>query len=140
MIKNQETAYNYRIPVLGSLPIIGPLFRHSGKTRCKSNLVVFITPHIVTREDHVDLKKELEQFEVYDKDMLEKKIYYSKKKIRSRFNSDSASVKETPAGKVEELSGRSSETDSTIIVNDSSATLKPGPGKTEADTTGSTPK
>jgi type IV pilus assembly protein PilQ len=140
LIKNQETAYNYRIPVLGSLPIIGPLFRHSGKTRSKSNLVVFITPHIVTREDHVDLKKELEQFEVYDKDMLEKKIYYSKKKIRSRFNSDSASVKETPAGKVEELSGRSSETDSTIIVNDSSATLKPGPGKTEADTTGSTPK
>ena len=140
LIKNQETAYNYRIPVLGSLPIIGPLFRHSGKTRSKSNLVVFITPHIVTREDHVDLKSELEQFEVYDKDILEKKIYFGRKKIRSRFNSDSTSVKETPDGKVEELPENGSENDSTAVVNDTSVTLKPGPGKTEADTTGSTPK
>jgi len=39
-----------KIPVLGDLPLIGKLFRSRTKTAVNSELVVFITPHILTPE------------------------------------------------------------------------------------------
>lgn len=39
-----------KIPVLGDLPLIGGLFRSRAKTAVNSELVVFITPHILTTE------------------------------------------------------------------------------------------
>jgi len=39
-----------KIPVLGDLPLIGGLFRSRAKTAVNSDLVVFITPHILTPE------------------------------------------------------------------------------------------
>ncbi len=94
LIKNQETAYNYKIPVLGSIPIIGALFKHSGKTRSKSNLVVFITPHIVTRDEHVDIERELEKYDLHDKSFIEKKLYYGIRKHRSKASNDSLDLNE----------------------------------------------
>lgn len=88
LIKNQETEFNYKIPFLGSLPIIGALFRHSGKNRIKSNLVVFITPHIVTKDDHVDLERELEKYDIHNKDFIERQIYKGVQKIRKRINKE----------------------------------------------------
>lgn len=84
LIKNQETNYSYKIPFLGNLPIIGAFFRHSGKTRSKSNLIVFITPHIVIGDSKVNLEEELEQFEIHDMNIFEKTIHDGIKKIRSR--------------------------------------------------------
>jgi type IV pilus assembly protein PilQ len=63
LIKNQESQFRYKVPLLGNIPIIGALFRHSGTTKSKSNLVVYITPTIVTREQVVDLDAELERFD-----------------------------------------------------------------------------
>ena len=84
LIKNQETNFHYKIPFLGDLPLLGPLFRNSGKTRSKSNLIVFITPHIVLGDSEVDLEKEMEQYEIHDMNIIEKSIYDGVKKIRSR--------------------------------------------------------
>ena len=39
-----------KIPILGDLPLIGGLFRSRAKTAVNSELVVFITPHILTTE------------------------------------------------------------------------------------------
>jgi len=39
-----------KIPILGDLPLIGGLFRSRAKTAVNSELVVFITPHILTPE------------------------------------------------------------------------------------------
>ena len=36
-----------RVPGLGRLPLLGPLFRHDGKDRERRELVVFITPRLV---------------------------------------------------------------------------------------------
>ncbi len=36
-----------KIPVLGSIPWVGQLFRHDGKDNEKRELVVFITPRLV---------------------------------------------------------------------------------------------
>ncbi len=58
-LKDQETAVlgglvresnektESKVPVLGDLPLIGWLFKNSNMKRKKTNLVVFITPHIV---------------------------------------------------------------------------------------------
>jgi len=39
-----------RIPVLGELPLIGGLFRSRNRSTVRSELVVFLTPHILTPE------------------------------------------------------------------------------------------
>ena len=39
-----------KIPVLGDVPILGYLFRHKNKTVVKKNLLIFITPKIVTAD------------------------------------------------------------------------------------------
>ncbi len=49
----------YRVPFLGDLPILGWLFKTRSTGREKTNLYVFITPHIVrTQEDASALYKE----------------------------------------------------------------------------------
>ncbi len=110
LIKNQESEYSYKVPFLGSIPIIGALFRQSGKMRQKSNLVVFITPHIITENENVELEKELEKYDLNDKSFIERGIYSVKKKLQSRaedrdsimsLKPDSSSVK-APVAKLQE--------------------------------------
>lgn len=40
-----------KIPILGDLPVIGALFRSRNKTSRRTNLMVFLTPHIVDDEE-----------------------------------------------------------------------------------------
>ena len=40
-----------KVPLLGDIPIIGVAFRSESKSRQKSNLMVFVTPTIITDED-----------------------------------------------------------------------------------------
>ena len=47
--RNEETK---RVPCVGNIPILGWLFKTYGGTKTKTNLLVFITPHIIrTAED-----------------------------------------------------------------------------------------
>ena len=55
LVKNQETSAKQKIPFLGDIPIIGALFRTNVKARTKSNLVVYITPHILTSKNKINL-------------------------------------------------------------------------------------
>lgn len=41
-----------KVPLLGDIPFMGGLFRADSKSRQKSNLIVFITPTIVTDDDY----------------------------------------------------------------------------------------
>ncbi|CAN5387000.1 hypothetical protein BH10PSE19_BH10PSE19_14930 [soil metagenome] len=38
-----------RIPILGSLPVIGVLFRHTAKVEARQELLIFVTPKIITQ-------------------------------------------------------------------------------------------
>jgi general secretion pathway protein D len=50
---------DYKVPFLGEIPILGWLFKTKGKSREKTNLYVFITPHVVrTMADANTLYKE----------------------------------------------------------------------------------
>jgi type II secretory pathway component GspD/PulD (secretin) len=94
LIKNQESESHDKIPVLGNLPLIGRLFRSSSKTQIQSNLVVFITPHVVREhEKNVDVEKEIEDYDIHDMNFIEKRIHNAVKKVRGTktFNKKSKS-------------------------------------------------
>lgn len=53
LIKETNSKTNTKIPILGDIPIIGWLFKNSTTERKKTNLIVFITPHIIrSAEEH----------------------------------------------------------------------------------------
>jgi len=39
-----------KIPILGSLPVIGVLFRHTVESKNRTNLIIFVTPRVMTSE------------------------------------------------------------------------------------------
>ena len=47
-----ETEVETKVPVLGDLPLVGVLFRSKSTTTRKTNLLIFLTPHVIdTPED-----------------------------------------------------------------------------------------
>ncbi len=49
LIREDQTKVVRRIPWLGSLPVIGWLFRHTVDAKERTNLMVFVTPHVVSK-------------------------------------------------------------------------------------------
>jgi general secretion pathway protein D len=43
-----------KVPILGDLPVVGWLFKSMKKQKAKTNLLVFITPHIISRAEDMD--------------------------------------------------------------------------------------
>lgn len=48
LVKDQLTDTKKKVPILGDIPIFGLLFQKSEKTNAKTDLMIFITPHIIT--------------------------------------------------------------------------------------------
>jgi hypothetical protein len=84
LIKNQETSSFQKVPFFGSLPLIGTLFRHSAKKAIQSNLMVFITPHIVSSGESVDMNKMIEEYDVHDMGVIEKSVHNRMKRIHDK--------------------------------------------------------
>ncbi len=55
IMQDREIESVSKIPVLGDIPLLGQLFRHTTKTKTKVNLLVFLTPHII--EDTSDFRR-----------------------------------------------------------------------------------
>lgn len=51
LVRNQEFESYKKIPLLGDIPIIGWLFRNSSIQTARSNLMIFLTPHIIHGAD-----------------------------------------------------------------------------------------
>jgi MSHA type pilus biogenesis protein MshL len=47
LMKDTVTEYNDKVPFLGDIPILGRLFSTKGKGKEKTELVIFLTPHII---------------------------------------------------------------------------------------------
>jgi general secretion pathway protein D len=47
LIANEKSSNDSKIPLLGDIPVLGQLFRFSAKSNQKSELLIFLTPHIV---------------------------------------------------------------------------------------------
>ena len=50
LIKDQVTETKKRVPILGDIPFLGEVFRKSESTKTKTELMIFLTPHIITPE------------------------------------------------------------------------------------------
>lgn len=48
LIKEEESEQISRVPFLGRLPLIGFLFRSTEKVKSRSELVIFVRPHVIT--------------------------------------------------------------------------------------------
>jgi len=55
IIKNSVSTTVNKLPVVGDIPILGKLFQSTGTTKSKTELLVFLTPHVV--RDSNDARK-----------------------------------------------------------------------------------
>jgi general secretion pathway protein D len=53
MIREDKVKNVSAVPLLGSLPLLGPLFRSEDTTSEKTNLLIFMTPHVISGSDQL---------------------------------------------------------------------------------------
>ena len=51
LISNSKSASDSKVPILGDIPLLGMLFKSSAKSDAKTELLMFLTPHIVKSPD-----------------------------------------------------------------------------------------
>jgi len=47
LMQNTKTKSDYKIPLLGDIPLLGAAFKRSVKADAKTELLIFLTPHVV---------------------------------------------------------------------------------------------
>ena len=50
LVKDKIIDIKKKLPLLGDIPVLGLIFQKSEKTNTKTDLMIFITPHIITPE------------------------------------------------------------------------------------------
>ncbi|HOP28472.1 MAG TPA: secretin N-terminal domain-containing protein [Spirochaetota bacterium] len=71
LIRSSKKETEYKVPILGDIPLLGWFFKNKSKEDEKTNLLVFITPRVVT--DPEKIKKITEEKEQAIKKMQEEK-------------------------------------------------------------------
>jgi len=69
LIKDNSGVYEGKVPILGDIPLIGNLFKYTSKTGEKTELLVLVTPTILSDKDDPqnitnELRKELKWFDM----------------------------------------------------------------------------
>ncbi|MCL1911246.1 MAG: hypothetical protein FWG13_03475 [Leptospirales bacterium] len=54
LIQNSKVETVNKVPILGDIPLLGWFFKNKTSGYSKTNLLVFITPHIVTKEEKLE--------------------------------------------------------------------------------------
>ena len=54
LIRNSKIVEETRVPILGEIPLLGYFFKRKSVSDNKTNLLVFITPYIVTKQHKID--------------------------------------------------------------------------------------
>lgn len=70
LIKDETTRTTQKLPILGDIPYIGNAFKHVREDTEKTELVVFLTPHIIGGDKDMTQfdKKKLKSLKGYDQD------------------------------------------------------------------------
>jgi general secretion pathway protein D len=63
LMQDEITNSKQKIPIVGDIPLLGFLFRHTATSKAKKNLLIFITPHIIrdTQDFSIILKRKIEE-------------------------------------------------------------------------------
>jgi general secretion pathway protein D len=54
LIRDDKTTVESKIPLIGDLPLVGGLFRTKKDRLEKTNLLIFITPHVLSSQEDLD--------------------------------------------------------------------------------------
>lgn len=80
LMKDDHSSDESKVPLLGDIPLLGALFRSSHTTREKTELLVFITPHVVTNSAEAQaltIQKESETTEKKTPHRLDAQSHYA---------------------------------------------------------------
>ena len=55
LTRNDDTEVTKKIPILGDIPLLGWLFRWDSRSVTKSNILIFVTPRIMSRPEDADV-------------------------------------------------------------------------------------
>jgi general secretion pathway protein D len=58
LMQNQVNDITNKVPILGDIPVLGNFFRSNNKTKSKTELLVFLTPHIVHNAEDAERIRE----------------------------------------------------------------------------------
>lgn len=61
IISNNDQKRVNKVPILGDIPLLGQLFRNTTRTKGRTELVVFLTPHIVAEPEDADKLRDYER-------------------------------------------------------------------------------
>ncbi|RKY31164.1 MAG: type II secretion system protein GspD, partial [Candidatus Omnitrophota bacterium] len=62
LMRNDTETTVHKVPFFGDIPLIGKLFQKESKKNIKTNLLIFITPHIITSfEEAEKIREEKEE-------------------------------------------------------------------------------
>ncbi len=104
MIENESTTGDYKVPLLGDIPILGWLFKTRSKSFRKTNLFVFVTPRIIRNPE--DAAKIHEDKKEYMQTITEGSIKNTP--VRKKNSKEGATVIEgsPPVGKESPIDGQ----------------------------------
>lgn len=70
LIRDNKSTIEHKVPFLGDIPLLGWLFKFQTKKADKTNLMIFLTPHIIKESEDADiiLKEKKEKMEEFKKD------------------------------------------------------------------------
>ncbi|HSU67818.1 MAG TPA: secretin N-terminal domain-containing protein [Tepidisphaeraceae bacterium] len=51
LMQDQKTSTIDKVPILGDIPLLGALFQHARVTKSKTELLIFLTPHVAHQPD-----------------------------------------------------------------------------------------
>ena len=57
LIREDTAKITTKVPLLGDIPVLGALFRSTSDTKRRTNLLIFVTPRIVTELNMAELEK-----------------------------------------------------------------------------------
>ena len=64
LIRDDKTTVENKVPVLGDLPLVGSLFRLQRDRMQKTNLLMFITPHVASSQEDLERITEMKKEEM----------------------------------------------------------------------------
>ena len=81
LIDDALSSTDYKVPCLGSVPVIGWLFRSMGRAAEQTNLYVFLTPHVLETREEIDAIYNSKKIHIQDIEEGNIKLFKDEDKI-----------------------------------------------------------
>jgi general secretion pathway protein D len=98
LMQNNKTTTDSKIPVLGDIPLLGNLFKRKVKSQTKTELMIFLTPHIVMNPTELAgiYSREKARSEMAPKAFSEKELNRFLDDVPAKQDSDQGPAPKTP--------------------------------------------